>query len=413
LVAAIGQHNPGNIFPEMTVDTAGNLYYTWSQSQQGPADVAGNGNSFTGETDVYYSYSTDGGITWAPPVNLSPTNGDSEVFPWMIAGDPGQVDLVYYQASNGQNPNDLANSAIWNVYFDQSQNALNQGANFKNVQISDHPNHFGQICTGGLGCSTGGNRNLLDFFTVDVDHLGAANVIWADDYNSFGLAHAKFSRQVAGNSVFNKTNISLQSTWPIKDHSVIDQAGDVTDAEGIPTASCPSMDLLGTQEKASNDVLTVSLSLNAPPASFNATACSPGATNGLWGAEFWAASSTYPPGDNFYIAFDGTNFEAGRVESINLTLTSNEFHRLEPATGDTTTNCVTPTPCTITMSTSLSGLGIKDGAGLYSITGFALYDYGQANRTIPGTTLSRGWTQQADVATPFDDNGTGTLTTVQ
>ena len=48
---------------------------------------------------------------------------------------------------------------------------------------------------------TGGNRNLLDFFTVDLDHLGAANVIWADDNNTNSLTINRFSRQLSGASV--------------------------------------------------------------------------------------------------------------------------------------------------------------------------------------------------------------------
>src|ERR671932_2888700 len=134
----------------------------------------------------------------------------------MVAGDAGQVDLVYYKANSGLNSN-VADSQVWNVYFAQSQNALNTGSNFKSVQISDHPNHIGQICTQGLSCS--GDRDLLDFFTVDVDHLGAANVMWADDNTTRTTdTRNKFSRQLSGASVYKNTNISLWNTWPIKDH---------------------------------------------------------------------------------------------------------------------------------------------------------------------------------------------------
>ena len=58
-----------------------------------------------GETDVYYTYSTNGGATWAPPIDLTGEANDSAVFPWMVAGSPGQVDLVLYKANTGLNPN--------------------------------------------------------------------------------------------------------------------------------------------------------------------------------------------------------------------------------------------------------------------------------------------------------------------
>src|SRR5207237_3210704 len=35
-VADLGQHNPVNLFPEMTVDNSGNLYYTWPHTQAPP-----------------------------------------------------------------------------------------------------------------------------------------------------------------------------------------------------------------------------------------------------------------------------------------------------------------------------------------------------------------------------------------
>src|SRR5437879_9363556 len=40
-IAALGAHNPVNLFPQMTVDKAGNLYYTWSQTQGPASDPSG------------------------------------------------------------------------------------------------------------------------------------------------------------------------------------------------------------------------------------------------------------------------------------------------------------------------------------------------------------------------------------
>src|SRR5207302_9107712 len=131
-VADLGQHNPVNIFPEMTVDKAGNLYYTWSQTQGPGTDASG----LLGEQDVYYTYSTSQSTTWAPPIDLTKEANDSAVFPWMVAGDAGQVDIVYYKSNSGLNSNTNDNSQVWNVYFGQSNNALNSGPNFKSVQIS-------------------------------------------------------------------------------------------------------------------------------------------------------------------------------------------------------------------------------------------------------------------------------------
>lgn len=445
-VANIGQHDPANIFPEMTIDTAGNLYYTWSQAQglnQSHPDTEG-------ETDVYYTYSQGGGTTgtWVPPIDLTKETGDSAIFPWMVAGSPGQVDLVLYKANSGLNPNTaftdtsgnsansscseptptcIANTTVWNTYFGQSQNALNSGANFKLVQISDHPIHIGGVCTQGIACGSSQyqNRDLLDFLTIDYDHTGAAYTTWADDNNSRQDTRQFFSRQLSGASILAGQHIAAMNSYPITDHAVTDPAGDVLDAAGLPNGSCPGMDLLGTSEKQSNGVVTVTLTLNAPPTAAEAIKCSgePAATGGLWGAEFWSSSapatSVGLPNGNFYVAYrdnppDGSpRVEAGQVNALSPSLNHYEFSPKEAGTlGGTCTSAgmvstTAPTPCTLVLTAPLAGLGIKPGAGMYSISGFSTYYFGSVT-PVPFTRVPLGNTNLADIATPFDDNGTGT-----
>src|SRR5439155_15095967 len=193
--------------------------------------------------------------------------------------------------------------------------------------------------------SCSGNRNLLDFFTVDVDHLGAANVVWSDDNNSRNFTRDLYSRQLSGSSVYKNTPIGLQSSWPTRDHSATDRAGDVFDALGARNDSCAGMDVLGTSAERSSGTLTVSLTLNSAPSKAVAIACSNapvvGATGGLWGAEFWAPAPTDPddpgaPNENFYVAFvddvTGPHGEAGRVNNFNPTIQSFEFNQKHPAT---------------------------------------------------------------------------------
>src|SRR5438874_2426828 len=62
--------DPANIFVQMAIDRAGNLYYTWSQAQ----NVTANSE---GEQDIYYTFSTNGGMTWASPINVTPEQNDS------------------------------------------------------------------------------------------------------------------------------------------------------------------------------------------------------------------------------------------------------------------------------------------------------------------------------------------------
>jgi hypothetical protein len=426
--------NPANIFPQLAIDRAGNLYYTWSETQRG---VATDAPAFGGETDVHYAFSTNGGATWSPPINLTKEHGDSAVFPWMVAGDAGRVDVAFYKSNTGLNPNVAAldengnpcvpllplislapcerpNPSVWNVFFGQSMNALNTGPNFKAVQISAQPNHLGQVCTSGVACTPFGNRSLLDFIAFDVDHLGAAVVAYTDDNNRLGFPRDRTTRQIAGVSVFKSQTITLQSSWPVRDHAVTDRARDVFDGLGAAKNSCPGMDILAASTKRSGDLLTVNMTLNAPPTRANATACAlPGvATGGIWGVEFWAASSQ--GSNNFYVGFrdnaldpDSPRVEAGTMERLNLTITSLEFQPQEVG-GTFGGSCFAdpaPTPCTFTMTVSLAPLGITPGNGLYSLTGLSTYILTSGS---PLLLFEGGNSEQADATAAIHYSGSGT-----
>jgi hypothetical protein len=181
------------------------------------------------------------------------------------------------------------------------------------------------------------------------------------------------------------------------------------------------MDLLGTSAQRNGDLLTVSLTLAGPPTATAATTCATPAvaTGGVWGVEFWAASN--PVGttaiynnDNFYVAYrdnplDGSpRVEAGAINSISPSFTHDEFNPYEPGSlGGNCTGPLAPSPCTLTMTVSLSGLGVKPGSILASLSGLSTYYLGSAMQP-PGLRVPLGNSNLADAATPFDVNGTGT-----
>jgi BNR repeat protein len=147
-----------NVFPALAVDPAnGALYAAWSDAHT-----------------VALSRSTDHGATWSSPVSINVAPASTAVFPW-IAALNGVVDVVYYgtTASSKDDP-----SAVWNTYLSQS---VDGGAHFAQFTVSDHPNHVGPICTGGISCAPG-TRNLLDLFEIALDpRSGKAGVIYVDD----------------------------------------------------------------------------------------------------------------------------------------------------------------------------------------------------------------------------------------
>src|SRR5207245_5497554 len=60
------------------------------------------------------------------------------------------------------------------------------------VKVSPHPMHYNDICLQGSGCITSqGNRNLADFFVVNIDQSGAAEIVYDDTSN--GLVQPGFT----------------------------------------------------------------------------------------------------------------------------------------------------------------------------------------------------------------------------
>src|SRR5437667_12647039 len=59
----------------------------------------------------------------------------------------------------------------------------NPSPSFTTTQVSEISNHDGAICTMGIGCTTGGERGLLDFLSDTVALRGDVNVSWADAVN--------------------------------------------------------------------------------------------------------------------------------------------------------------------------------------------------------------------------------------
>ena len=75
-------------WPAIDVDSAGNVYIAW--------DEGGNGARAAG---VWYSYSKDGGRTWAAPVRVDKTDA-TDIWPWIAVGSPGRVAIAWFGNDN-------------------------------------------------------------------------------------------------------------------------------------------------------------------------------------------------------------------------------------------------------------------------------------------------------------------------
>ena len=81
------------------------------------------------------------------------------------------------------------------VYYAQTFNATSDSPSFRYVQASDHSNHAANISLSGLVLTGGPNRNLADYFQVNFDPLGAAEIAYTDDHNDFN-GHVFATRQI-------------------------------------------------------------------------------------------------------------------------------------------------------------------------------------------------------------------------
>ena len=250
----------GQDFAVLAIDKAGGLYAVWSQAP------VGSTGAVSGPDQIMYSYSGDNGNNWSAEqqVNSPAVTGettDVNVFPWIAAGDAGKIDVVWYgttKASNLSTYNPGSQITDWYPYLSQSSNANSAGATFSApVRVADHPNHNGGICTSGIGCSTGGDRSLADFFQVDVNKAGGADVIWTDTSNNSQMSSSgnqggliDEARQISGPGLFStaltgtRTDCAaLSATQPC----ITDQTGDAKyEANNMIGVNAPKLDITGS-----------------------------------------------------------------------------------------------------------------------------------------------------------------------
>jgi PKD repeat protein len=155
----------GDSFVNGAVDDAGNAYVVWADRDRG-------------QTDVYLATSTNRGQTWKGPFLVSASVG-THVFPWVAAGGDGKVVVAWYGTDVKGDPNSVDAKTAWYVNVAQSVNAHDLQPVFSQVRAVADPVHVGAICTGGLACT--GDRDLLDFFTIQVAPDGRAAIAYAAD----------------------------------------------------------------------------------------------------------------------------------------------------------------------------------------------------------------------------------------
>jgi hypothetical protein len=170
-VAANDRPDTFDSFTVVAVDRGSNVYVVWSER-----------HPETQTTDTYLAVSKNQGQTWGAPIKVN-KGPSTTTFPWIVAGDAGKIDIVYYGTSEkGPSPEEVAPTSKWRVWMAQSLNALDPKPSFRENPATGFM-HEGAICTSGTGCAPG-TRDLLDLFQIDVDAQGLANIAYTDNLNT-------------------------------------------------------------------------------------------------------------------------------------------------------------------------------------------------------------------------------------
>ncbi len=242
-----------NKFPAADHDQEGNLYFAYTE--------AGRWDTFFVAVRNAELLNCDGGISGgfssvlkaSKPIHVNRDKVESTAFPWIVAsGVPGRVAVAYYGSEVEGAPDDLSLPHVWNVYVSQSLNALDDDRDFHQVKASSHPMHYDQICQNGLGCTTGGDRSLVDFFALDYNPANGELLVvynWAHKRpgDIEGAATATVVvRQVAGPS-HNGGVIDNPDRRALRQSTVDPQGDAYTDFSGLfvtgARGNSPAMDI--------------------------------------------------------------------------------------------------------------------------------------------------------------------------
>ncbi len=365
--------SPDTLFSVLSIDSARNLILVWCIS---------NSNPSLRQVFVSAASAATGWTKWTKPVQVSDAStktGDAvNVFPWLKAGGPGRADAVWYGSDKNVDPSSHNNQS-WNVFMSQvvfptdSTGGVTGGAPTKTlVRVTPHPMHYDDICLMGTGCiESQGNRNLADFFEINIDSTGAGVITIARQSSGLGLF---------GSAVNGPSNAPVAG--------LTDPAGDAL-FPVIGGANVQGMDIVGTSLQLSADLNTLNVNMSVVDLSSPAvTAASIAGTSNLQYVTRWQFGNTL-----YYAAMETTaaglpTFYSGKTQSIDLCSVSACFPHVltypEPGFGGTaepgTITCpASPSPsnpCTVTIAVRVADIGMTSATAgtslLEEVGGYAL-----------------------------------------
>jgi len=282
-----GAGSPGNFFPIVAVDTAGNVYAAWTD---------------TANHNVYYAYSTNGGTSWTTPIQVNSAPANTNVFPWAVAGTNGNLAVVWYGTDAINDPSNFpkwfadragATTVKWFGYAALITNAATASPTIEQNPYTEKPMHYGQVCLAGLLCTedTTADRTMADFHSCTVDGTGRIRVVFNDTTNQHNGAQLFEASQLSGPSLFGTVIDPVPITNPMPDPMGDAQWPHYAPGVG-PGANVPQLDFTQLSvSQPSATTLRVSMTLKdlsslSPPT---------GKANAFWITRFQALSTGDAP----------------------------------------------------------------------------------------------------------------------
>lgn len=293
-----------NLFPPLSVDSAGNVYVVWSDP---------------GDHNLYYKYSTDQGNTWSPTVRLNTPPANSNVFAWCEAGAAGNLVAVWLgndsttlsdNMPNWQTDQVAAANFPWYGYVALVTNANTPSPNINQNLFSPKPVHYGQICNSGIGCTLqvpAGDRIMADFLSVDIAADGAIQVVYNDTTSQYHGAHLLLARQLTG-----QTPLGTALNKPTPSSPSFDPAGDAQVPHYGPTGAGANQPQLDFKSVAVNQIDANTVRVRMTLDSLSSMLPPPGKTSAFWITRFQALSKNDAGnGDAYRIFYVGAESVGG------------------------------------------------------------------------------------------------------
>jgi hypothetical protein len=246
---------PGALHPRsftvLSVDAVGNLYAAW-------VDSATQATYLSTSKANDPANRTDPASKWSPAVQVSRDPLTVTIFSNTVAGSPGRVAIGYYGTSAHATTPDAVKPGQggWYPYVAYSANAMCQwdahpcaAPTFSQDRIAHRPNHDTNICTSGTTCAANpsSNRNLLDYFAIDLDTNGHLGFVWSDTNNATLEPYVKVARQASGPSLYAGKPDAAQ---PGRGNGQADALGDakypIAGAKILTAKNQRALDLAGT-----------------------------------------------------------------------------------------------------------------------------------------------------------------------